>query len=487
MIKNDRQYKITRTQAEKFRKSVSDVREKLSEGAGERDSLKWKLQHSALEAQLADLDAEVRGYESLQEKRNESLEITSLDELPSVLIKARIASGLTQKQLATKVEVKEQQIQRYEATDYAGASLQRIQQIIEALGVKLQKQLFIPEVPVTADYVFKRLKDVGFNQDFINRRLISSKLRAQLEMGSSDQSLEGLVFNNIANISRVFGWEPNRFLSNGSLDLDSAVVSRTRFKMPASVRRSGISAYTVYAHYLALLCLQSTPNLVGKPVPSSWRHIRAQILGGFGELNLINIVRYAWDLGIVILPLKDTGQFHGATWRVRGRNIIVIKQQTEWEARWIIDLLHELWHAAQKPELSEHSVVEEEPPYSDEVQLMEEEDAANFAADVVFQGRSDDLALECAVASNKRTEWLKSAVQKVAAKHSVRADLLANYMAYRMSLEDQDWWSTAAKLQSTQVNPWQEARDFLVGNLKWDALNDGDRSLLAQALETREF
>src|SRR4051812_6545036 len=111
MIKNDRQYRITRTQAEKFRKSVSDVREKLSEGADERDSLKWKLQHSALEAQLADLDAEVRGYESLQEKRNESLEITSLDELPSVLIKARIASGLTQKQLATKVEVKEQQIQ----------------------------------------------------------------------------------------------------------------------------------------------------------------------------------------------------------------------------------------------------------------------------------------------------------------------------------------------------------------------------------------
>jgi hypothetical protein len=60
-------------------------------------------------------------------------------------------------------------------------------------------------------------------------------------------------------------------------------------------------------------------------------------------------------------------------------------------------------------------------------------------------------------------------------------------MAYRMSLEDQDWWSTAAKLQSTQVNPWQEGRDFLIGNLRWDALNDGDRSLLAQALETREF
>jgi ribosome-binding protein aMBF1 (putative translation factor) len=157
MIKNERQYKITNAQAEKFRRAVSEVPQERTGPADQNESLKRKLQRSALESQLADLESDLRDYESLQENRNECIEITSLNELPSVLIKARIASGLTQKQLADKLNLKEQQIQRYEATDYAGASLRRIQEVIRALGVKLQEQLFIPEVPVTASYLFKRL------------------------------------------------------------------------------------------------------------------------------------------------------------------------------------------------------------------------------------------------------------------------------------------------------------------------------------------
>ncbi len=84
-------------------------------------------------------------------------------------------------------------------------------------------------------------------------------------------------------------------------------------------------------------------------------------------------------------------------------------------------------------------------------------------------------------------EWLKSAVQKVAAKHNLRVDLLANYLAYRLSLEGQNWWGTATRLQSTQNDPWQEVRDFVVGYLKWDALSATDRDLLSQALETQEL
>ena len=137
MIRNERQYKITNAQASNFRKAVSEAREKLNRASNADDLLKWKLQMAALEGQLTDLETDLREYESLQEKWNESVEITSLDELPSVLVKARIASGLTQKQLAGKLGLKEQQIQRYEATGYSGASLQRIQQVIDALGIKV--------------------------------------------------------------------------------------------------------------------------------------------------------------------------------------------------------------------------------------------------------------------------------------------------------------------------------------------------------------
>jgi len=486
MIKNDRQYKITKAQAEKFRRSASEVREKLSTTSSEDDLMKLELQLSAFESQLADLESELRAYESLQQNRNESMEITSLCELPSVLIKARIASGLSQRQLAEKLSMKEQQIQRYEATDYAGANLQRIDQVIRALGIRLQKQLFIPEVAVTPDHLFRKLGQVGFNKEFVTYRLLSPKLRAYLESGTSINDLEGLLFNNVASISRIFNWEPSRFLSNMPLELDQSIVSQTRFKMPVSANKARASAYTVYAHYLALLTIQATPSVVGKPIPTSWRHLRAQ-LDSFGEVSLLNLVRYVWSLGVVVLPLKDSGQFHAATWRVRGRNVIVIKQQSSSEARWIIDLLHDLWHAAQSPELSEHSIIEDKPPYSDEQQLMEEQTANDFAADVVFRGKSTDLAEECAAECSKRLEWLKSAVQRVATRRGVRVDLLANYLAYRLELEDQDWWGAATNLQIHGADPWREVRDFVVSKLKWDTLVDEDRTLLGQALETREF
>src|SRR5215212_117066 len=245
MIKNDRQYKITKAQAEKFRRSASEVREKLSTTSSEDDLMKLELQLSAFESQLADLESELRAYESLQQNRNESMEITSLCELPSVLIKARIASGLSQRQLAEKLSMKEQQIQRYEATDYAGANLQRIDQVIRALGIRLQKQLFIPEVAVTPDHLFRKLGQVGFNKEFVTYRLLSPKLRAYLESGTSINDLEGLLFNNVASISRIFNWEPSRFLSNMPLELDQSIVSQTRFKMPVSANKARASAYTV--------------------------------------------------------------------------------------------------------------------------------------------------------------------------------------------------------------------------------------------------
>ena len=44
------------------------------------------------------------------------------------------------------------------------------------------------------------------------------------------------------------------------------------------------------------------------------------------------------------------GTFHGACWRYEGRNAVVLKQTPKHEARWAFDLLHELFHAGQRPE-----------------------------------------------------------------------------------------------------------------------------------------
>ena len=60
--------------------------------------------------------------------------LTKLNDLPQALIRARIASGLSQRELAMRLGLKEQQIQRYEATKYASASLSRVIEVAQAIA-----------------------------------------------------------------------------------------------------------------------------------------------------------------------------------------------------------------------------------------------------------------------------------------------------------------------------------------------------------------
>ena len=50
---------------------------------------------------------------------------------------------MSQKDLAVRMGLKEQQIQRYEATSYASASLARVQQIAKAHGLRLQADAIV--------------------------------------------------------------------------------------------------------------------------------------------------------------------------------------------------------------------------------------------------------------------------------------------------------------------------------------------------------
>jgi ribosome-binding protein aMBF1 (putative translation factor) len=135
MIKNDRQYNITKTQAEKFAKALRSV----SKGTSVQDihPALAKAQREAIKSQYEELQQELKEYEDLKSGKRKILRINSFEYLPIALIQARIARGLTQKELAQKLGLKEQQIQRYEASSYAKASLARIKQIIDVLDIKI--------------------------------------------------------------------------------------------------------------------------------------------------------------------------------------------------------------------------------------------------------------------------------------------------------------------------------------------------------------
>jgi transcriptional regulator with XRE-family HTH domain len=484
MIRNERQYRITKSQADNFRAALEQQATQRVPNSSSVEYLRWKVQHDAIEAQLRELEEDLQEYEALQDSDSAAIEINSFEDLPRALIQARIAAGLTQKQLAEKIGIKEQQVQRYEANDYAGASLDRIQAILAALGIKLKKELFIPAGDFSAETVIKKLADLGLDRSFVTNKLFSERLRLALSV--APENIDTLILEAVNRISRIFKTEIKDFFVTSPLVVDESALAAARFKVPAGASKTKTAAYAVYSHYLALLSLQATPYLVPTPIPVSWKHIRRQILAKYNDMNLATVTSYCWDLGIVVLPLNDVGTFHGATWRVQGRNVIVVKQRTKSEARWMIDILHELWHAAQNQELPEHAFIEADPRSSAYANSVDEEIATDFAADVLMEGKAEDLAQECARVSNKRMEWLKNAVVKVSRSNKVREDVLANYLAYRVAQEGEDWWATASVLQRSSHDPWQLVRDIALTRIQWRTLSPPDQELLEKSLAAPE-
>ena len=129
MIKNERQYLITKAQVARFLQTLKGLSEEVH-------PLVFKAQREAVSSQIADMEEEIREYDSLKSGRFQSDQLKTVEQLPDLLIKARIARGMTQKELAERLGLKEQQIQRYEATDYASARLARIREVVEALVVR---------------------------------------------------------------------------------------------------------------------------------------------------------------------------------------------------------------------------------------------------------------------------------------------------------------------------------------------------------------
>jgi DNA-binding XRE family transcriptional regulator len=132
MIKNERQYRITRAQAERFEQALAA----LTQQAATDDRIHPLLRQAEIDAvrsQLGDLRAELAEFDVLRSGDRPIPAVSGLVDLPRVLIQRRIAAGLTQKELARRLGLREQQIQRYEATGYASASLSRIIEVARAL------------------------------------------------------------------------------------------------------------------------------------------------------------------------------------------------------------------------------------------------------------------------------------------------------------------------------------------------------------------
>ncbi len=132
MITNEVQCRATKAHLATFEAAETNLAAKWQ---GVTDSKLALLELAAVRAQAEDLRAEIAEYELLRSGAVSTFEASSLAELPTLLVKARIARGWTQRDLADALGVAEQQMQRYEATGYRAASLARLCDVADALNV----------------------------------------------------------------------------------------------------------------------------------------------------------------------------------------------------------------------------------------------------------------------------------------------------------------------------------------------------------------
>jgi HTH-type transcriptional regulator/antitoxin HigA len=131
MIKNELQYKRTKSLAADMEAALGEVKSHKEFKA--LSSLGRRAYLASLKRQLGQLNQELQDYERLKSGKFDFRRLPDIEKIPSLLIQARIAKGLGQEDLARLLRLKKQQIQQYEATDYASASLSKIRQVAEIL------------------------------------------------------------------------------------------------------------------------------------------------------------------------------------------------------------------------------------------------------------------------------------------------------------------------------------------------------------------
>jgi|GEM_PF-1905502 hypothetical protein len=153
IIRNKKQYTTVHKQLQNLLEDIKDTEQVLKQNPEE---IQLKLQLSTFKKGAKKLQHIMNEYKRLTSDQLTSLTFDSLkDDMNKAIISFRIASGISQKELAKEMYIQEQQIQRYEQNDYLSASFERILQLLEVLEVQIVlkkdfhkqvKEYFSPEL-----------------------------------------------------------------------------------------------------------------------------------------------------------------------------------------------------------------------------------------------------------------------------------------------------------------------------------------------------
>ncbi|MCB1103423.1 MAG: helix-turn-helix transcriptional regulator [Opitutaceae bacterium] len=478
MIKNDRQYRISKSKVAEFRTALE-----LAKSSSHGDPLLDLAARDGVASQLETLESDIAEYERLRTGNVGVIQSQGLVGLPRALIRARIAQGLTQNQLAKRLDLPEQQVQRWEGNDYANASLQALAKVANALEVTTREEVFVPTRNFSVSGFLNNLTKVGITKDLL-RRLTPPDLAETLLSANPAEELFTAAFRAANLLERFVAIPAEKLLAMENLQPSLTAAATARFKIPATARAIAVHAQAIFANYLAALVSSAWITPPDLSFPRSSEELRKDLQLETQPLSLDALVAYAWSHGIAVVPLRVAGGFHGAVWEIDGRCVVVLKQSAELEARWIYDLLHELGHVARGHVHAEGTIIEPQPIQQNDADITAEDEANEWAQEAAFGDEDRLVQIEeaCEIASHGKLQRLKETVPVVAARFHVHAGMLANHLAHRLDEQGNDWWGAAQNLQSSGPSPFDVVRNELLKRIDLKQLNPIDRDLIVRSV-----
>ena len=483
MIYTDHQLQVTTEAAGKFHAAVKELSQVP------KDEITDIEQHEnyigALQRQAEKLEAEKAEYELIKSGKVE-IKVSSIFDLGLNLVKARIKSGMDRETLSKNLKVSKDQIVSNEVNQYTVTTIDEIRSTAKILDVEIPNEVIPSHFNGKISGILSKLKKAGFGRKFVLSRMIHPRGLEKVAK-LSGATLDKYTISLYKHLNHVFGWTWDQLTGSSLLPTPTADIAGEKFKVEPHHNLEKISVYSKYAHYLATVAAVAAKTLVKKDVPATATAMRKAIIASYGSINFENTLKYAWDCGVIVIPLNDKGSFHGVCIRKEYRNVIILNPKKLLMSTWLFDLLHELSHAGQDPDQKSFVKIEEVVTSHERRTSKEEIYANDFANAVIFGKNAIDLYNQCIKRSDGKLDLLKQAIRQVAQENNVLSDVLANYIAHegktKSKFEKKDLLALAQDFQMEEGNPYEIAIDIFFDRFPF-TIDDGiDQDLLLQALE----
>lgn len=140
MIRTDHEYKEAVKRRESEKEQIAAYRKQLTDQGLTEEMIEKAIQpYESFRLQLVE---EIEGYERI--KRGVINDTYNLAGIGQRLIGIRIYLGISQRELAKRLGVHESQVSRDEKNEYHGITVERVEEILTALGVNMKSSFEVP-------------------------------------------------------------------------------------------------------------------------------------------------------------------------------------------------------------------------------------------------------------------------------------------------------------------------------------------------------